>query len=117
MIARDPSYLLGKYFVPHTLVKSVFTDPVTLLSWCLWRDWPFLVTKVLPNGFEAINTTTKHVLIISMDEILGCYGDDNLPPNYFRPLTLRLTSQICWNNIDLWRESLWRTRRRKRTLH
>ena len=110
----DPSSFLGKYFVPYPPVVSVFASPGGQPPRRVRRRWPFLIVEVTKPGFKAVNTTTGHIMEVLMSEILACIGEDGLPPNYFRPLTLHLRSQICWDSLNLWCEPLPGHKRRPR---
>lgn len=124
MNSFDPVRFVGQYLVPYPLVQSVYTLPGGG-SYRELRDWPFQCTEATATTLKIQNTTTGHFTTIAISEVLACLGDLDATPNYHRPLTLQMRSQLCWDALRLWREPLpyWQeprhglTRRRKPTRH
>jgi hypothetical protein len=101
----DPARFVGQYLVPYPLVQSVYALPDGG-SYRELRDWPFLCTAATATTLTIQNTTTGHFTTVELSEVFACQGDLDATPNYLRPLTLQMCTQLCWDSLRLWREPL-----------
>ena len=121
MNSFDPAKLVGHYFVLDPPVASVFASPDGRSTYRVRRHWPFHGRAINGRSLAASNPSTGHQADFFAGEVLGVVGDLDAPPDYFRPLVLRLRTQVCWNAVSLWREplpcSVAPTYHRRRRLH